>query len=189
MDLPDMKRYSWQRRRDYLQLVAAVAASDGHLHQDELALLQRWLDDFSLSGKSREAVLAVAHQSPYPLERLLTRLAGTDLVYSLMLDMMGMAMSDGILMDDEINLLREVADSLDVAPVEFSILIEFVHSAHQAAQHPSPEPLYEHNIDRAFELLRERRVSLFAHTLLCSSSPEFDRKLKERWWRAQARHA
>ncbi|MBI4081461.1 MAG: TerB family tellurite resistance protein [Candidatus Lambdaproteobacteria bacterium] len=179
--LPGIQDYSWQKRRDYLLLVAAVAAADGELHPYELELLQRWIEQFRLPPKSRERVLAAAHQAVTRLEPIERRLARTDLVYSLILDMMGMAMSDGVLMDDEIELLRGVAERLHVDPVDFNILIEFVHSAHQASQLANPEPLYEHAILSAFDLLRERKVELFAHTLLCSSSAEFDRALKERW--------
>ncbi len=98
-----------------------------------------------------------------------------------MLDLMGMAMADGVLMDKEIHLLRGIAESLNLDPIDFNILIEFIHSAHQASQLDNPEPLYEHNIESAFQLLRERQVRLFPHTLLCVSSPAYDRELKQRW--------
>jgi uncharacterized tellurite resistance protein B-like protein len=181
VDLPDITRYPWQRRKDYLMLVAAVAASDDELHPDELALLQTWMDQFALAPKSREAVLAIAHRKPLKREAVAHRLRETDLKYSLMLDLMGMAMADGVLMDKEIGLLRDVAEVLELDPIDFNIMIEFIHSAHQASQLNSPEPLYEHNIESAFQLMREKKVRLFKHTLLCVSSPDFDRKLKQRW--------
>ncbi len=180
--LPNIATLSWQRRRDYLTLVAAVAASDSRLHPDELKLLQRWMDDFQLPAKAREAVLAVAKKKAKPaLQTIQRRLATTDLGYSLILDMMGMAMADGVLMDDEIDLLRGVANALKVDPMDFNVLIEFVHAAHQASCLTSPEPLYEHSIQSAFKLFRTRHISLYMHTLLCVSSPDFDRQLKERW--------
>jgi len=183
-DLPDITRYPWQRRKDYLCLVAAVAAADDELHPDELSLLERWMDQFKLPPKSRAAVLAIAaHNKPIRQRRVAQRLGRTDLTYSLMLDLMGMAMADGVLMDKEIWLLRKVADVLDFDPIDFNILIEFIHSAHQAAQLSNPEPLYEHNIESAFQLLRDKKVRLFPHTLLCVSNPAYDRRLKERWMR------
>ena len=93
----------------------------------------------------------------------------------------GIERVDGVLMDEEILLLNEVAGSLRLDPLDFGILIEFVHSAHQASLLNNPEPLYEHSIDCAFQLLHQRKVRLFPHTLLCVSSPEYDRHLKERW--------
>lgn len=184
--LPDISKYSWQKRRDYLLLIAAVAASDGSMHPDELNLLNRWMDSFKLPAASRQTVLATANQAPLALEELKRRLANSDLVYSLMLDMMGMAMADGVLMDKEINLLREVAEGLAVDPIDFNILIEFVHSAHQASMLSNPEPLYEHSIESAFKLLRKRKVRLFPHTLLCATSPAYDRELKGRWVKFRA---
>jgi uncharacterized tellurite resistance protein B-like protein len=183
LDLPDISRYPWRRRKDYLMLVAAVAASDDELHPDELALLEHWMRQFKLSPKSREAVLAVAHHKPLQRRAVAGRLGHTDLKYSLMLDLMGMAMADGVLMDKEISLLRGVAEVLDLDPIDFNILIEFIHSAHQASQLSSPEPLYEHNIESAFQLLRDKRVQLFQHTLLCVSNPAYDQRLKQRWAR------
>jgi uncharacterized tellurite resistance protein B-like protein len=181
--LPSIVKYSWRERRDYLMLVAAVAASDASLDPRELALLTRWLDEFHITPKSRREVLSVANREPVDLAAIQHRLARTDLVCSAMLDMMGMAMADGILMDDEILALQHIAAGLGVDPLHFNILIEFVHSAHQAAQLKNPEPLYEHNIEAAFELLRRKRVQLFPHTLLCPSHPSYDRRLKERWAR------
>lgn len=181
--LADITQYPWQRRRDYLLLVAAVAASDAELHPDELKLLTRWMDEFRLPPKSRAAVLSVAHREPVMLQAIEKRLAKTDLVCSILLDMMGMAMADGVLMDDEILLLQGVAAELGVDPIQFNILIEFVHSAHQAAQLSNPEPLYEHNIEAAFQLMKRKGVRLFPHTLLCVSDPRYDRELKERWAR------
>jgi uncharacterized tellurite resistance protein B-like protein len=181
-DLPDITRYPWQRRKDYLMLVAAVAAADDELHPDELALLRMWMEQFKLPPKSREAVLAVAHHKPLPQRAAVARRLGqTDLKYSLMLDLMGMAMADGVLMDKEISLLRGVAEVLELDPIHFNILIEFIHSAHQAAQLDNPEPLYEHNIESAFQLMREKKIRLFKHTLLCVSNSDYDRRLKQRW--------
>ena len=178
---PKISDYPWQKRRDYLVLVAAVAMSDGVLHEDELALLHRWMDEFKITPKGREAVEDVINNNLTDLEPVESRLARTDLAYSLMLDMMGMAMADGVLMDDEIFLLRGVSANLNINPMDFNILIEFVHSTNQAAQMSNPEPLYEHNIQSAFALLKERDVSLFPHTLLCVTHPEYDRNLKARW--------
>ena len=180
-DMHDVRKIPWRKKRDYLTLVAAVAASDGSLHPEELALLEKWMAQFALPEKSRRVVLAAAKQESLALDAIKHRLANTDLVYSLMLDMMGMAMADGVLMDEEILLLNDVAASLRLDPLDFGILIEFVHSAHQASLLNNPEPLYEHNIDCAFQLLHQKKVRLFPHTLLCVSSPEYDRHLKERW--------
>ncbi len=179
--LADITDYPWQRRRDYLLLVAAVAASDSELHPDELRLLNKWMEEFRLPPKSREAVLAVAQRHPVDFKAIERRLARTDLACSILLDMMGMAMADGVLMDDEILLLQGVAGALGVDPIQLNILIEFVHSAHQAAQLTNPEPLYEHNIEAAFALMKKHQVRLFNHTVLCVSNPRYDEELKERW--------
>lgn len=180
-DLPTIASYSPAKRRDYLMLVAAVAASDAELHPDEMQLLERWMREFALPARYRKAVVAAAHREGNNIAKAERRLSKTDLKYSLLLDMMGMAMADGVLMDDERALIREVADALNLDPIEFNIMIEFVHSAHQASFLSNPEPLFEHNIDSAFELFRERRVRLFEHTLLCVVSPDFDHQLKQRW--------
>ena len=176
-----ISEYTGQNRTDYLLLVAAVAAADGIVPAEERQLLDRWMEAFALPPESRDKVNAVANQEMPDLEAIQQRLAGTDLIYSLMLDMMGMAMVDGVLRDNEIDLLAEVAHKLNFNPIDFNILIEFVHSTHQASQLSNPEPLYEHNIDSAFQLLRKLKVRLFPHTLLCATSAEFDRQLKSRW--------
>jgi hypothetical protein len=146
-----------------------------------LRLLNKWLEEFRLPAKSREYVLAVAQRKPVELGAIEKRLARTDLACSILLDMMGMAMADGVLMDNEILLLQGVAEALGVDPIQFDVLIEFVHSTHQAAQLTNPEPLYEHNIEAAFQLLKKHRVRLFPHTLLCVSNPRYDAELKARW--------
>jgi uncharacterized tellurite resistance protein B-like protein len=183
---PDITRHPWEHRRDYLILVSAIAASDGELHPDELKLLTGWMDRFELPPEAREAVLHVANRGDVDLVEIATRLASTPLTWSVMLDMMGMAMADGVLMDDEILLLRGLASVLQIDPVDFNILIDFVHSAHQAAQISNPEPLYEHAIESAFQLLSKRHVKLFKHTRLCVNYPEYDTLLKARWTKYDA---
>jgi tellurite resistance protein len=180
--LPDISSYPPARRRDYLMLVAAVAASDNELHPDELSLIEEWMHHFELPARYRREVLAAARHEGGDLAKVQRRLSKTDLKYSLLLDMMGMAMADGILMDDERALLQDVADALSLDPIEFNIMIDFVHAAHQASALTSPEPLYEYNISSAFELFRDRQVRLFAHTLLCVGSPAFNLELKSRWF-------
>lgn len=186
--LTEISGYPWRWRRDYLMLVAAVAVSDEDLHPDELELLKLWVERFRLPPKSRKAVFEVLDNKPLDRPRIERRLSRTDLVYSLMLDLMGMAMADGILMDKEIHFLREISENLEIDPIDFNILIEFIHSAHQAAQMDNPEPLYEHNIESAFQLMLKRKVRLFPHTLLCVSSPDYDLQLKNRWMRFLERH-
>ena len=98
-EMPSISQYPHDNRKDYLLLIAAVAAADSELHPDELELLTRWMDEFELPMESRQEVLAAAYLEPHDLVELEKRLADTDLAYSLILDMMGMAMADGILMD------------------------------------------------------------------------------------------
>lgn len=180
---PDITSYPWQRRRDYLLLVAAVASIDQELHPHELALLERWIEIFKLSPKCRQQVLDTAHSQGLDVKLVQKRLSETDLTYSLILDLMGMAMADGILMDKEIQLLRGISVALKVDPIDFNILIEFVHSAHQASLLSNPEPLFEHNIESAFALLKRKQVSLFPHTQLCVSSTKYNDALMARWFR------
>jgi uncharacterized tellurite resistance protein B-like protein len=180
--LPSIASYPPARRRDYLMLVAAVAGSDAELHADELQLLRRWMRDFRLPARYRREVLEAAHRQRNDIAKAQRRLSKTDLKYSLLLDMMGMAMADGVLMDDERSLLGDVADALGLDAIDFNIMIEFVHAAYQASFLSNPEPLFEHSIHCAFELFRDKHVRLFEHTLLCVSSAEFDQKLKERWY-------
>jgi tellurite resistance protein len=180
--LPDISKYPPARRRDYLMLVAAVAASDNELHPEELRLLEGWMQHFELPARYRREVLAAAHRESGDMMKVQRRLSKTDLKYSLLLDMMGMAMADGVLMDDERAVLQEVAGALDLDSIDFNIMMDFVHAAHQASMLQSPEPLYEYNISSAFELFRDRDVQLFPHTLLCVGSPEFDMELKSRWF-------
>ena len=173
--------YSADQRQDYLLMIGAVAASDGQIHPTELALLKTWMEFFQLDENRRKTILESIRQSTTNITELEKRLAETDFVFSLILDMMGMAMADGILMDDEIFLLQKVAQNLKLKRTDFQILIEFVHAAHQASRLNNPEPLYEHSIESAFELMRMRNVRLFPHTLLCPTSKDFDQQLKTRW--------
>ena len=181
---PDITQYPQKVRVDYLKLVAAMAAADGYLHPAETALLQRWMTDFALDESAQKEVLEVAQAKPDDQTVLKQPLEGTPLVYSLVLDMVTMAMVDGVLMDEERLLLLEVAAHLGLHYKEFSILIEFVHSAYQAATLINPEPLYEHNIETAFELFRRKEALLFPHNLFCTNSPGYDSQLKQRWLKA-----
>ena len=188
--LPNIRDYPWQRRKDYLMLVAAMAAADNWLHVKESELLERWARDFGLTKTITDKVMEVAKGKPLRNQRtILKRLAQTDLTFSLMLDLMNMAMVDGVLMDDEINLLRGISKELLIDPMDFNILIEFVHSAYQASALDNPEPLYEHNINNAFTLLRKKHARLFQHTVLCVASEQCDLQIKARWFATGATQA
>ncbi len=76
----DISDYPWQRRTDYLMMVAAVAAADGNLPPEELALLDQWIVSFRLSGKSRARIMDAARREPPTLEKIQRRLATTDLI-------------------------------------------------------------------------------------------------------------
>ncbi|MDH4120276.1 MAG: TerB family tellurite resistance protein [Deltaproteobacteria bacterium] len=183
---PDITRYSWQKRRDYLMMIALVAASDHQLQPEEMNMLARLMKDFRLSPRVRNMVLQAAQTPHADIEPLERKLAGSDLAYSLLLDMMSMAMADGVLMDEERFLMHEVASSLEIGLVERTILMDFIHAACQASGQSNPEPLYEHSIETAFELMKKKDIALFPHTLLCPASESYDKMLKDRWFSQRA---
>ncbi len=185
--MPNMSDLPVDTRKEYLMLVASIASSDGTLDPKENSLLKRWIKDFELDESQGKKIMDIAQQEELGnRDKIEKRMSDSGLTVSLMLDLMGMAMADGVLADEEIDLLRSVSQSLDMPATDFNIYLEFVHSAHQQATLPSPEPLFDHNIETAFKMMKSKNIQLYAHTLLCATHPGYDQELKIRWNKTKA---
>ena len=181
-NMPSMTEQPVDLRKEYLMLVASVASSDGYLDPREVTLLKRWIQDFKLNEKEGKEVMVVASKEDMKdRSSVEEKVRKSGLIVSLMLDLMSMAMADGVLADDEIDMLRAVSKSLGMDVKEFDVYLEFVHSAHQQATLFNPEPLFEHNIIAALKMMKSKKVQLYNHTLLCSTHPGYDQELKTRW--------
>ena len=184
--LPDICQHSLPDRMHYLQLLVALAATDHHFQAPEHDLLQKWMDVFQIPPQSQNAIWEAAEADDAAIQNLITKMAHSDLCFSLMMDMLGIALLDGILMDEERFFLREVAEGLEIDWSDFDILVDFIQAACQASQQANPDPIFEYSINAGFDLLKRHRIVLFPHTLLCPTNEDYNQQLKHRWMQQQA---
>ncbi|MDH4122321.1 MAG: TerB family tellurite resistance protein [Deltaproteobacteria bacterium] len=176
----NLEAFPQRVRSYYMVAVAAMARADGRLDDREMAFLEQKIRDFELTRYYRDRVIQAARSGRPNMHQLFRKIRGTPLAYNLLLDLMMMAMSDGVVMDEERMLFHEVAEELGIPEQFLSLLVEFVHAVHYGAQLPCPDPLYEHPIQEMLNYFSEQKIPLLNNATFCVVSEEYNQRLKER---------
>lgn len=135
--------YPEAERRDYLTVVASMAFADGEVTDDEVARIEGMCDDFALSEGSREQVLESArHPSAAELGLILSRMRTSELRFSLLIDLVDIAIADGVVASGEEAELESLADELDITHGQLAMTRRFVLEKRQSKHaQASPETL------------------------------------------------
>ena len=135
--------YPEAERRDYLTVVASMAFADGEVSEDELARIESMCDDFELSEGSREQVLeSAAHPSAAELGLILSRLRQSELRFALLVDIIDIAIADGVIATGEEAELESLADELDITHGQLAMTRRYVLERRQSkTDEASPETI------------------------------------------------
>ncbi len=180
-----LSRYPESQKKDYIFVLAHAFSEFEERPAEECALFNDWVLNFRIPQEYHSQLNQIIDGDWLDKQytKRIERLVMHRLADPLLLDSMALAMSDGVLMDDEVDALRNLATAMNVSSVHFNIYLELIHSAYQAAYLENPEPLFEHNIEQALNLLCQRRVVLFEHAKLCTCSKDYNGKIKQHWLR------
>lgn len=118
-------------RADYMAVVASVAGADGHVSSEEILALRELCKHFVLGPDARGRVMAATVPGTEDMGADLQRLAGTDLRFSLVLDLCAMAWKDGKLVEAEEAGIRGFAEQLAVEPAQVGALARFAEHLHK----------------------------------------------------------
>lgn len=112
-------------RADYMMVVASMAGQDGAITSEEVYAVRQLSLQYVLGPDARGRVMAATAIPPENLEEVLERLSGTDLRYSLLLDLAGMAYRDGVFTEAEAAEYDRLSKQLKVSPAQSKALLDF----------------------------------------------------------------
>ncbi|MDO1444787.1 TerB family tellurite resistance protein [Rhodocytophaga aerolata] len=125
--------YTDQEKTAYLCAIASIATADRKATEDEIELLEAFMDSANLSSDGSQLVLQAAHDpSNAHLAQNLDTLKNSQLRFSLITDIINFAKSDGQYTAEEQARIQEIAAYLNVNQSQYNALNQFVDTADQA---------------------------------------------------------
>lgn len=117
-------------RVDYLTVVASMAMVDGVVRAEEVDRLDALCTQFALEpGDAASVAEAAQHPDAVQVRALLERLASSDLRFTLVADLVGMALADDEYAGTEREEVRAVAEILGVADEQIAAIEAWAASA------------------------------------------------------------
>lgn len=164
MKLPDINRTSLKTRMKYLSLVSYMARIDGQLDDAEINLLKKMASRFNLSPDQQEGILAEKDYSESEIEEIFVELKTNKLQYSFILDLIAMAIADGVIMEPERLMLAQISGLIGLEHEEFHNLINFAQATSNLDEDDHNDPMYQYVIDMFFVWARSKDVKLYKQT-------------------------
>lgn len=121
--------YSVAERSDYLSLVASMAAADGRISDAEITQIRTFcqtieLDDFGVG----QVIAAVENPAGLDVPAILTRLAQTDLKFTVLTDLLCMAYADGSMCPSERKEIKNMAAWLHIQPPQLEAINLYIET-------------------------------------------------------------
>lgn len=124
--------YNETDRARYMAVIARIANVDGSMTSEEVYVLQQMCLGYVLGPDARGYVMASTTMDQDTLDAVLTRLASTDLRYSLLVDLCAMARADGTVHASEEEEIRYAAKVLRVSDAHLAAILEFSEILHKS---------------------------------------------------------
>lgn len=117
--------YNESERADYMMVVASMAGQDGAVTSEEVFAVRQLSLHYLLGPDARGRVMAAAAIPPDDLDGILERLSATNLRYSLLLDLAGMAYRDGVFTEAEAAEYNRLSQALHVPENQAKAVLDF----------------------------------------------------------------
>lgn len=177
MRLFDITKHSLKARVLYLDLISHMAQVDGSLEKVELAHLRFLLGSFEVPEKYHSGIIANTSYQPEQITVAFEDLKQRKLHYSFFLDLVVMAMADGVLQDAEKRFLAQIRNLIQIPAVDFHNLINFAQTTGSLDLNAVIDPMYSYVIDGFFAWARHGQVKLYRQTAF-ALNPKVDAHLK-----------
>lgn len=164
MILPDINKKRTNLRVQYLSLIGHMARIDGKFDEKEKNLLKKMADRFQLSEKNKQLIFSQKKFDEKQINDTFQELKKNKLHYSFILDLISMAMADGIILEPERMMLSQVARLIGLKHEEFHNLINFVQATSNLNDDNHNDPMFQYVIEMFFEWARQRDVTLYKQT-------------------------
>lgn len=122
-------------RADYLVIVASLAAADGQTSDAEMARLREWCTALDLPAADRARVVAAA-EAPNATEvgKALIRLHDSPLRFTLVTDLVFLALVDGTYGDEEQREIHRIAGLCGVSVAQVGAIERYARAVHEAGK-------------------------------------------------------
>lgn len=165
-------------RLKYLSLVGYMARIDGQLDEKEISLLKKMSNRFQMTKEQEEQIFSDQAFSEQEIEEIFGELKEKNLQYSFILDLITMAIADGIILEPERLMLAQISKLIGLQPQEFHNLVNFAQATANLADGENSDPMYQYVIDMFFKWARNGDVKLYKQTTFAIND-KVDAYLKE----------
>ncbi len=177
MHLPDICRQPIKIRVVYLSLISYMARIDQAIDETELRHLTDLVTRFQIPAKYKGQIFTEVDLSAKEVDEGFMRIAERKLQYSFFLDLIVMAMADGVLMEEERKMLAQIQKLIQISSVDMHNLVTFAQTTLGLDPNAMIDPMYSYVIDNFFNWARQAQVKLFKQTSF-SINPQMDEYLK-----------
>ncbi|MBU2644918.1 TerB family tellurite resistance protein [bacterium] len=178
MRLPDICRTSIKTRLKYLSLVGYMARIDGKLDKEEIGLLKKMSKRFQMSEEHQKIIFSEQTFSDQQIEEIFAELKEKQLQYSFILDLIAMAIADGIILEPERLMLAQISGLIGLQHEAFHNLVNFAQATSNLSEDKNSDPMYQYVIDMFFTWARNKDVKLYKQTTFAIND-KVDAYLKE----------
>ena len=158
MRLSDITKHSLKARVLYLDLISLMAQVDGSLDKVELEHLHFLLQSFQVPEKYHARIVAKSEYQPEQISSAFEDLKQRKLHYSFFLDLMVMAMADGVLQEEEKRFLAQIRNLIQIPAVDFHNLLNFAQTTGSLDLNSVIDPMYSYVIDGFFSWARRKDI-------------------------------
>lgn len=164
MRLPDISKKTVKLRVQYLSLIGHMARIDGRFDQKEKALLRKMVAQFKISEKYTNEIFAEHLFDDQKIQEVFIDLKNNKLHHSFILDLIAMAIADGVILEEERMMLSQIAELIGLNHEEFHKLINFAQAASSLSDNEHNDPMFQYSIDMFFQWARQKDVKLYKQT-------------------------
>ena len=179
MRLANISNKSIKLRVKYLNLLCYMARIDAELDEVEKGHLTSMTAHFEIKQKYHDQVFEIVDYSQSEIADIFGDFTKQGVAYSFLLDLIVMAMADGVLMEEERLMLAHIVKLIQLPAADYHNLINFAQSTNSLNLESMVDPMFSYVIDSFFSWGRQSHVKLFRQTSF-AVDPKIDLYLKNK---------
>ena len=164
MRLANIFNKSIKLRVKYLNLLCYMARIDGDLDEVEKSHLTSMTAHFEISQKYQDQIFATINYSEAEIADIFNDFTKHGVAYSFLLDLIVMALADGVLQEEERLVLAHIVKLIKLPAADYHNLINFAQSTNSLNLETMVDPMFSYVIDSFFSWGRQSHVKLFRQT-------------------------
>lgn len=157
--------YPEDQKIDYLCLIASIASADGTVSNDEITTIRQFCQSIAISDLGIGVIMSTIEEpSMLDAQTTLTRLARTDLKFTLLADLLCMAYADGLVSPAEKEEISNIAAKLEITPPQITAIADYLQELLSRQRSEAGQTLGKQISNETVESLRSVGVPLSAIT-------------------------